>query len=107
MRSSEEESTGSVIRDRRRIDPVTGQVRGTGQPVAPRGAGSPLRGGPGQPRPGKHAASKPGGTAGAAGTALYEQAQAAQPSAGAEQGPQDAPPNDDVVDAEIVDDGKN
>jgi molecular chaperone DnaK len=41
------------------------------------------------------------------GTALYEQAQAAQPSAGSEQGPQDAPPNDDVVDAEIVDDGKN
>ena len=69
MRSSEEESTGPVIRDRRRIDPVTGQVRGTGQPVSPRGAGSPLRGGPGQPRPGKHAASKPGGTAGAAGTA--------------------------------------
>jgi molecular chaperone DnaK len=41
------------------------------------------------------------------GTALYEQAQAAQPSASSEQGPQDAPPNDDVVDAEIVDDGKN
>jgi molecular chaperone DnaK len=41
------------------------------------------------------------------GTALYEQAQAAQPSAGSADGPQDAPPNDDVVDAEIVDDGKN
>ncbi|HEX4791352.1 MAG TPA: molecular chaperone DnaK [Actinospica sp.] len=41
------------------------------------------------------------------GTALYEQAQAAQPSAGSAEGPQDAPPNDDVVDAEIVDDGKN
>ncbi|WP_034266912.1 molecular chaperone DnaK [Actinospica robiniae] len=42
------------------------------------------------------------------GTAIYEQAQAAQ-SAGAapSDGPQDAAPNDDVVDAEIVDDGKN
>jgi molecular chaperone DnaK len=41
------------------------------------------------------------------GTALYEQAQASQTSAGASDGPQDAAPNDDVVDAEIVDDGKN
>jgi molecular chaperone DnaK len=46
------------------------------------------------------------------GTALYEQAQAQQNAASAQgsapsDGPQDAPPNDDVVDAEIVDDGKN
>jgi molecular chaperone DnaK len=44
------------------------------------------------------------------GTAIYEQAQAAQPASGdasPADGPQDAPPNDDVVDAEIVDDGKN
>jgi molecular chaperone DnaK len=41
------------------------------------------------------------------GTALYEQAQAAQAAAG---GPQDEAPQqeaDDVVDAEIVDEGKN
>ena len=68
MRSPEEESTGPVIRDRRRIDPVTGQVRdpghsGAAQPGPPRGAGSPLREGPASARPGKHAASKPGGTA--------------------------------------------
>jgi molecular chaperone GrpE len=67
MRSpDEEESTGPVIRDRRRIDPVTGQVRDPGQPSPPRGAGSPLRGGPASARPGKHAASKPGGTSGTA-----------------------------------------
>lgn len=66
MRSPEEESTGPVIRDRRRIDPATGQVRDTGQSGSPRGADSPLRGGPGQARPGRHAASKQGGTAGAA-----------------------------------------
>jgi molecular chaperone DnaK len=42
------------------------------------------------------------------GTALYEQAQAAQGAeAGSAGGPQDTPPNDDVVDAEIVDEGKN
>ncbi|HEV2346548.1 MAG TPA: molecular chaperone DnaK [Actinocrinis sp.] len=41
------------------------------------------------------------------GTALYEQAQASQAGAGAGE-PQDAaPPEDDVVDAEIVDEGKN
>jgi molecular chaperone GrpE len=66
MRSPDEESTGPVIRDRRRIDPVTGQVRDPGQPSPPRGAGSPLRGGPASARPGKHAASKPGGTSGPA-----------------------------------------
>jgi molecular chaperone GrpE len=66
MRSPDEESTGPVIRDRRRIDPVTGQVRDPGQPGPPRGAGSPLRGGPASARPGKHAASKPGGTSGTA-----------------------------------------
>jgi len=31
MRSPEEENTGPVIRDRRRIDPQTGQVRDPGQ----------------------------------------------------------------------------
>src|SRR6266540_1936728 len=63
--SSEEESTGPVIRDRRRIDPATGKVREPAQSGSPRGAGAPLRGGPGQARPGKHAASKPGGISGA------------------------------------------
>ncbi len=63
--SSEEESTGPVIRDRRRIDPATGKVREPTQSGSPRGAGAPLRGGPGQARPGKHAASKPGGISGA------------------------------------------
>ena len=46
MNSPDETNGGPVIRDRRRIDPATGQVRG-----------------PSKPR-GKHAASKPGGTSG-------------------------------------------
>jgi len=44
MSASEEAGQAPVIRDRRRIDPVTGQPK---EPA-------------GQPRPGKHAASKPG-----------------------------------------------
>lgn len=59
MRPPEEEPQGPVIRDRRRIDPVTGQVRDPNQ------AGQAQRG-PGQPRPGRHSVSKPGGSAGAA-----------------------------------------
>jgi molecular chaperone GrpE len=48
MKPSEEESNGPVIRDRRRIDPQTGQVRDA----------------PGQVKPGKHSASKPGSPSG-------------------------------------------
>jgi len=59
MSASEEESRGPVIKDRRRIDPVTGQVRQTAQTAQSSGAGQAPRG-PGQARPGKHAASKPG-----------------------------------------------
>jgi molecular chaperone GrpE len=62
MSSPEETNTGPVIRDLRRIDPATGQVRDPGQ------AGPPQQGtasrGSGKPRPGKHAASKPGGASG-------------------------------------------
>ncbi len=70
MRPSDEEPQGPVIRDRRRIDPATGQVRDSGQ------AGQAQRG-PGQPRPGRHSVSKPGGGgAGAAGTSAAPGAQA-------------------------------
>jgi molecular chaperone GrpE len=67
--ASEEESRGPVIRDRRRIDPVTGQPRQPSQSAGPdagqsSGAGqaSQAARGPGQARPGKHSASKPGGS---------------------------------------------
>ncbi len=46
MSSPDETNEGPVIRDLRRIDPATGQVRGPSKPK------------------GKHAASKPGGTSG-------------------------------------------
>src|SRR5712671_3022338 len=54
MSSPEDTNAGPVIRDLRRIDPETGQVRD------PQGRRD---GTPGKPaRPGRHAASKPGGT---------------------------------------------
>jgi molecular chaperone GrpE len=84
MSSTEDQDQGPVIRDRRRIDPVTGKVRESAapgsqrgqatsqsQPASPgpqRGPGGP--GGPGsQPRPGRHSVSKPGGTTGSPGPA--------------------------------------
>jgi molecular chaperone GrpE len=57
MSASEQESQGPVIKDRRRIDPVTGQPR---HPAEPDGSAAQAPRGTGQPRPGKHAASKPG-----------------------------------------------
>jgi molecular chaperone GrpE len=53
----DEERQGPVIRDRRRIDPVTGQVRDPGETGPQRG---PAPGG-GQQRPGSHSVSRPGG----------------------------------------------
>jgi molecular chaperone GrpE len=65
MSSQEETNGGPVIRDLRRIDPATGQVRDSGQG----GSAQPGSRGPSKPR-GKHAATRPGGAAsmGAAGT---------------------------------------
>jgi molecular chaperone GrpE len=64
MKFSEDESQGPVVHDRRRIDPVTGQVRDAGRQGGQGQASSSQRG-PGQHRPGKHAAAKAGGSAGA------------------------------------------
>src|ERR1700704_1158645 len=62
MPASEETSSGPVIHDHRRIDPVTGQVRGkhaASKPAGTRGAGRP---GPGTPGPGA-AGTQAGGPA--------------------------------------------
>jgi molecular chaperone GrpE len=80
MTSPEEEANGPVIRDRRRIDPETGQVRDAGRPgqrpapgAAGQGAGGPdsssqhsssqhssSQHGGSEPRTGRHAAAPPG-----------------------------------------------
>lgn len=60
MNSPDETNEGPVIRNLRRIDPATGQVRNPGQAgQAQPGAGNR---GPAKARPGRHAVSKPGGT---------------------------------------------
>jgi molecular chaperone GrpE len=58
MSSPEETNGGPVIRDLRRIDPATGQVRDSGQG----GSAQPGSRGPSKPR-GKHAATRPGAAA--------------------------------------------
>ena len=78
MKSSDEDHQGPVIRDRRRIDPVTGQVRDTGQ-------GGSAKPGPGPARPGKHSVSRPGGIPGAAAAGAADGAGGARP--GSPQGP--------------------
>ena len=60
MPASDETGSGPVIHDHRRIDPVTGQVRG------------------------KHAASKPAGTSGAGGGSADEAPEAAEPAGSSE-----------------------
>jgi molecular chaperone GrpE len=77
MSPRDNQEQGPVIRDRRRIDPATGQVRESGAPgpqASQQGAGAPgpQRGpgsqqgaggsaGGGQGRPGRHSVSRPGG----------------------------------------------
>jgi molecular chaperone GrpE len=80
----DEESQGPVIRDRRRIDPATGQVRDTAQAGPQRGSAAAG----GQPKPGKHSVSKPG-TAGAS-------ADQDQPSAGPTSGQAAGAPSDET-----------
>jgi len=100
MSASEEQSQGPVIRDRRRIDPVTGQPRNPAQSAGSADAGSGQAGsaqegqahrGTGQPRPGKHAVSKPGSTrqeaAGAAQAGTSAATDGAQPGAAQPQQP--------------------
>ncbi len=86
MGFSEEDSQGPVIRDRRRIDPVTGQVRDAERPAGQGQAGPPQRG-PAQARPGRHAVSKPGGSAAAGGPASGTSPAGGPPSGGQGNGP--------------------
>jgi len=77
MSSPEETNAGPVIRDLRRIDPRTGQVRnpGTDAPgTAARGTGKPAR-------PGRHSVSKPGGAPGTGSEAAAEPAPEGAPAA--------------------------
>src|SRR6516162_9307086 len=65
MSSPEETNPGPVIRDLRRIDPRTGQVRNPAADVPGTAASGPGK----TARPGKHSAAKPGGAGPEAGAA--------------------------------------
>jgi molecular chaperone GrpE len=85
----EEESQGPVIRDRRRIDPATGQVRDPGEP-GPRRGPAPA----GQPKPGKHSVSRPSGMTASQGASQQAPASGSG-AAGSGQGPDERPGTDD------------
>jgi molecular chaperone GrpE len=85
MSSPEETNTGPVIRDLRRIDPRTGQVRNPGADApgtAARGSGKPAK-------PGKHSVSKPGAAPGTGAEAAAEPAPDGAPAAGSAGRPAD------------------
>src|SRR5215470_13088312 len=87
MNSPEETNAGPVIRDLRRIDPRTGQVRNPGAD-APGTAGR----GPGKPaRPGKHSVSKPGAAPGTGSEATAGPAPDGGPAAAGPAGAGDRP----------------
>jgi len=87
MSSPEETNAGPVIRDLRRIDPHTGQVRNPGA-EAPGTAGR----GPGKPaRPGKHSVSKPGAAPGTGAEATAGPAADGGPAAADPAGAGDSP----------------
>jgi molecular chaperone GrpE len=83
----DEESQGPVIRDRRRIDPATGQVRDPGEPGPARG---PAEAGP-QPRPGRHSVSRPGGMAASSGAGVKAEGVSGRGAADSGQRPDDRP----------------
>jgi molecular chaperone GrpE len=78
MSSPEETGNGPVVRDLRRIDPATGQVRDPGRAATAQQGGA-ARSGKGS-RPGRHAASKPGGTS--SGASASANGPGGQPPAG-------------------------
>jgi molecular chaperone GrpE len=101
MPSSEETGTGPVIHDRRRIDPVTGQVRGkhaASQPGGPPGGRRPGPAGPGS----GDAPSDPAEAAGSAGSPEDQDAQnsTAQNNQAQDTTAQNSPDNQQAQEAE-------
>ena len=84
MSSPEETNAGPVIRDLRRIDPRTGQVRNPG-------AEAPGAAARGQAKPGKHSGSKPGAAPGAGPEATAQPAPDGSPAAAGTAGAGDRP----------------
>jgi molecular chaperone GrpE len=96
MPASEETGSGPVIHDHRRIDPVTGQVRGkhaASKPAGTRGAGRPAAGTPG---PEADSGSGPGED-------QPEDKREERDAAEAQESPEEAP---EMVTGQVIKDGK-
>src|ERR1700739_4060990 len=83
----DEESQGPVIRDRRRIDPATGQGRDPGESGPRRGSAQAGT----QPRPGRHSVSRPGGMTSGPGASSPADGAAARGTADSGQAADDQP----------------
>jgi molecular chaperone GrpE len=97
MPASEETGSGPVVHDHRRIDPVTGQVRGkhaASKPAGTRGAGRPGRGNPGPDAAGP-AEDQP--------EDKHEERDAAEAAQQTEESPEEAP---EMVTGQVIKDGK-
>ena len=100
MPASEETGSGPVVHDHRRIDPVTGQVRGkhaASKPAGTRGAGRP---GPASPGPEPGAGSGPGDDQP---DDKHEERDAAETAQQKEESPEEAP---EMVTGQVIKDGK-
>jgi len=100
MPASEETGSGPVVHDHRRIDPVTGQVRGkhaASKPAGTRGAGRPAPGVSGGPR------DEAAETAESTGSARSTGSQEDQVAQETQKYPEEVP---EVVSQEAVPDGK-
>jgi molecular chaperone GrpE len=96
MPASEETGSGPVVHDHRRIDPVTGKVRGkhaASKPAGTKGAGRP---GPGSPGPEAAAGSGPGED-------QPEERDDAETAQQKEESPEEAP---EMVTGQVIKDGK-
>jgi len=100
MPASEDTGSGPVIHDHRRIDPVTGQVRGkhaASKPAGTRGAGRP---GPASPGP---EAGSGSGPAEDQPEDKHEEPDAAETAQQKEESPEEAP---EMVTGQVITDGK-
>ena len=100
MPASEETGSGPVVHDRRRIDPVTGQVRGkhaASKPAGTRGAGRP---GAASPGPEAGSGSGPGEDQP---EDKHEERDAAEAAQHKEESPEEAP---EMVTGQVIKDGK-
>src|ERR1700758_3977283 len=100
MPASEETGSGPVVHDHRRIDPVTGQVRGKHAASKPAGTRGARRAGRGSPGPEAGSGSGPGEDQP---EDKHEERDAAETAQQKEESPEEAP---EMVTGQVIKDGK-